>query len=173
MRVLRGDRVAVISAEFNVIDVGCAHYGGPDSTEYILEEYPGRFAIALDPNVASHCYFHGQTFVARLRVAAWTESRTMRYRNAGLGGFIDDHPVAGVEVETVDLAALVRAFAPVILKIDAEGSEYPLLEHLMAERVDDLVQLAWIEWHKSGPDWAERKAAIKKGWRGDMAVWRL
>lgn len=158
--------------EVTVIDVGAAHYRDFKSVEHICDEFKPRFALGLDPRSFNDCYWYGETFVVMLDVAAWTRRGTISFVEAALGSYVNEAD-EGRSVHCVDLADLVRAFAPVVLKIDAEGAEYPLVEHLLAEGVDDLIRLAWIEWHDTGHHLpGDRKDLIRR-LRCDYAEWRL
>ena len=160
--------------EVNVIDVGCAHYNTFKSIEHICDEldFEPRFAVGLDPRCTPDAYFYGHTFVTMLDGAAWTRRGTVDFIENGLGSvtFESGSSDGSRSVWCVDIADLVRGFAPVVLKIDAEGAEVPLLEHLITEGIDSLIHLAWIEWHASTK--ANRKG-ITERLSCEVAEWRL
>jgi hypothetical protein len=47
--------------------------------------------------------------------------------------------------------------------MDAEGSEYELLDHLIEAGADKLLKLAWIEWHPFGV----KNPAMRRKWIED------
>ena len=134
----------------NLIDVGCAHYGSFKSIEHICDDeaFDVGVAFGLDPRCEPQTYWHEQTLVTMVEMAAWTSTGSADWQDAALGSGIV--PNGGVRrVKTIDLAALVLGLAPVVLKIDAEGAEWDLVPHLLAHGLmaEEFVRLAWIEWH--------------------------
>lgn len=131
-----------------VVDVGCACYGGDYSIERLVEEFHPHTLYAFDPAAEDGDERVGETLVIRRRAAAWTHAGEIGFTAAGLGGHIDpDGPL----VRAIDLSALIFEVADsgdLVLKIDAEGAEYDLLEHLVATGADRLLSLAWVEWHQ-------------------------
>lgn len=57
-------------------------------------------------------------------------------------------------VQSIDLGEWITSnFSKddeIILKIDIEGAEYEVIEHLMDTRVDDYINHWFVEWHKAG-----------------------
>lgn len=176
-----------------VIDVGCARYGGDYSVERLLEEFHPVVLYGFDPAWKADMFDPPADLQAIVHIsteAAWTYDGTVRFRVAGLGGQVTTN---GPEVPCVDLARIIEEVSgfdyrgpdpndmdgerwdeqDVILKMDAEGSEYELLEHLMAKGVDEMLKLAWIEWHPFGvPDTSERRASIERRIRCELTEWR-
>lgn len=142
-----------------VIDIGCARYGGDYSIERLLEEYRPSILIGFDPNPSDQGWQYptlenGWTSEPEIRIerkAAWTYDGTIGYRADGLNSWVTELKGAP-QVECVDIARVVAEEAAdhldVILKIDAEGSEYDLLRHLMVTGADQHVTLAVVEWHE-------------------------
>lgn len=138
-----------------VIDVGCARWGGDYSVERLIEEYEPDVVYGFDPakDVAKAMPrpLMANITVALHRAAAWTFDGQVGYREDGLNSWITELKGAP-QVRCVDIARVVREVAPghmdVILKIDAEGSEYDLLRHLMVTGADQLLTLAVVEWHE-------------------------
>lgn len=155
-----------------VIDVGCARYGGDFSVERLLEEFQPKTLIGLDPSpdVANVCEFVGDTLVMTFRAAAWTSFEAVVYHGGGLGGYVDLEP-PGEWVHGFDLARLVKAFSPVVLKMDAEGAEFVLLPHLIEQGADEHIALAWIEWHPAKGT-AKARRQIEKALRCEVTEWR-
>jgi len=70
-----------------------------------------------------------------------------------------------VEVEVIDLAAFLRSLpGPVkVLKMDVEGFEVELINHLLDTRAADLVECAFVETHENKiPELALATEALRK-----------
>jgi len=131
--------------EVTVIDVGCAKWGEAESIPYLVERFQPRLLIGLDPAATNDCYFVAGTSVITFGVAAWTHVGEVGYIESGTRSHIS---MEGRQVGCFDLGRLVEQFGPkVILKIDAEGSEYPLLRDIIERKLDEMIQLALVEWH--------------------------
>lgn len=167
-----------------VIDVGCARYGGDFSIERLLTEFQPDFLFGFDPNWRPEMFTPTddlKTLVDITTAAAWTYDGEIGFISSGLRSTLSD--LAGNKCPCVDLARFMWEEMPyvrladrhrhkVILKMDAEGSEYELLEHLIAQGANRLVQTAWIEWHPvTTPNAATRRKRIEKLWEGDMIEW--
>lgn len=160
-----------------VIDVGCARYGGDYSIERLIEKFEPDILYGFDPSWEDGMYVAEEgckTSVVVSGMAAWTHRGTVRFLEDGLNGQIGDAD-HWPWVPCVDLARFIHkqpTEAEIILKMDCEGSEYELLEHLMAKGVDERLSLAWIEWHPRGvPDPAERRASIERRIRCPLDEW--
>lgn len=164
-----------------VIDIGCARYGGDYSIERLIEEFHPDVLYGFDPNPATTDKPAGQcegydldgTAVFVERLAAWTHKGEIGYLEDGLNSCISH---SGEPVECFDLADYIRRRpdgAEVILKIDAEGSEYDLLEHLIETGADERLSLAWVEWHDL-PDGTHvsRRVDIERNIRCQVDEWR-
>lgn len=132
-----------------VIDVGCAKYGGDESIPYLIDEFKPAVLYGFDPSseVEDRTWTEGDTLVSTRRMAAWTHDGTVGFKPGGLRGAV--HP-DGKPVPCIDLAAFVMREArlnDVVLKLDAEGSEYVLLPHLIVTGADRCLKVAWVEWH--------------------------
>lgn len=148
-----GSRVTV------VIDVGCATYGGDSSIPYLIEEFRPALLIGFDPN--ADVALEDMDWPATVRVvraAAWTHAGEVTFEGEGLRGHVTGIGTAHARtVRCVDLHEEVyelatapgadRERADVVLKMDAEGSEYVLLPNMIERGSDVLLRLAWIEWH--------------------------
>ena len=154
-----------------VIDVGCARWGGDYSVERLIEMFHPDVLIGFDPakDVAKAMpgalgLLMGDTNVMLRREAAWTYDGEVGYREDGLNSWITDDAEAP-KVRCVDLARVVEEMpeGPVILKIDAEGAEFDLLEHLIATGAMARLTRVLVEWHPVGQ--GERRRAIEEGLR--------
>jgi FkbM family methyltransferase len=139
-----------------VIDIGCARYGNDYSIERLIEEFKPDVVWAFDPHPSTPDAFDGEaedaTTVHLRGEAAWTYDGEIGFFSDGLNSKVDfNGQYAWPKIPCFDLAKFIRAqHTPdqqIILKIDAEGSEYELLEHLIQTKTDDLLELAWVEWH--------------------------
>lgn len=151
----------VASAPMKVaIDIGCARYGGDYSIERLEREAFDGVApdiiYGCDPNpvmdsMIVHYRDRGGLVVTRLelrKAAAWTYDGEVGYFPDGLNSQIGDHP-SWPKVECFDIATLIeqQGSAEIVLKLDCEGAEYELLEHLIARRADERLKRLLVEWH--------------------------
>jgi FkbM family methyltransferase len=149
-----------------VVDVGCARYGQDFSIERLIERFRPRKLYGFDPNLPQWetpflrseaaiwsaelgAYLVGETTVRLERMAAWTYDGEIGFRSEGLRSWVTSAPDAE-KVPCFDLARFIAGLDDdeVVLKIDAEGAEYDLLEHLIDTRTDALLRLVWVEWHE-------------------------
>ncbi len=132
-----------------VVDVGSASYGGDESILYLIDEFKPTVLFGFDPSsaVADRWWWQDSTMVVTEQSAAWTRSGTIGFVDGGLAGRVDDD---GVETRCFDLADFLLAIPSqheVVLKMDAEKSEYVLLPYLVERGADERLSLAWTEWH--------------------------
>lgn len=170
-----------------VIDVGCARYGNDYSIERLIEEFHPTRVYGFDPNQGFDEYpwvmrLDGPTgpttatIVDIQKKAAWLYEGTVGFQSDGLNSWVTEMDGAP-KVPCFDLADFIFAkwkvsFArgyegefermeeEIVLKIDAEGSEYDLLRHLINKGADKLLKLAWVEWHEPDRGRAEIEAEI-------------
>jgi len=159
-----------------VIDVGCARYGGDYSIERLIEQFQPDALYGFDPAwepsmVDANAY---KTNIVVSTEVAWTRRGLVHFMQDGLNGQVGDHDFWPL-LRCIDLARFIKRFPTmdeVILKMDCEGGEYELLEHLMEKGVDERLSLAWIEWHDWAiPDAAERRASIERRLRCQVDEW--
>lgn len=140
-----------------VIDIGAAPYGGDYSIERLVDEFQPDLLYAFDPNPAltektpGECEgsIVNETAVFKERLAAWTYRGQIGFLSDGLNSCLTDRTDVEM-VECFDLADFIRCRpddAEIILKLDCEGSEYELLEHLISTGADQRLSLVWVEWH--------------------------
>lgn len=168
-----------------VIDIGCARYGNDYSIERLIEEFHPSTIYGFDPNQGSDEYpwpsvpSAGPTGVTTAtsviieKKAAWIYDGEIGFQSDGLNSWVTEMNGAP-QVPCFDLADFIvskwkvsfargyegefeRMEEEIVLKIDAEGSEYDLLRHLINKGADKLLKLAWVEWHE--PD--RGRAAIE------------
>ena len=160
-----------------VVDVGCARYGADYSIERLIEEFHPEILYGFDPGYTGELLFEQDGCTVTVsREAAWTYDGRVAFEIAGLSGGVRD---SGVTVRCVDLARFLFELPvgeEVALKMDAEGAEYQLLEHLIETGADRRLKLAWVEWHPARvrvngkPD--ARRAAIEARIGCEMHEWR-
>lgn len=166
-----------------VVDVGCARFGGDFSIERLVEWFEPRMLYGFDPQwIGPRSWEAGSTYCHVFREAAWTYSGHVRWAGEGLGAHVPDgDEFSETAVKCLDLAGFIanlrsREDEPIVLKIDAEGAEYPLLEHLIEHGVDERLSRCVVEWHSSSnaaeaAQRAERRAAIEANLRCDLEEW--
>jgi len=95
------------------------------------------------------------------------------------GRNIDERDEATIEVEMIALPGFIRNLAAeagevAFLKLDIEGAELDLLEHMQAERLFDLVRLTVAETHENKfRDLRPRFAALRDSIAADHPVTRV
>jgi hypothetical protein len=136
-----------------VIDLGChTHAGHPadESVQALIGRYHPDVLYGYDPHPDLE---PGETTIDGTRVvlersAAWTYNGFIAYDRrpdrvlAAAIGYGDE------VVPCFDLAERVEDGA--IVKMDVEGAEYGLLEHLRDTGADEKIRLLLVEWH---PPW--------------------
>lgn len=136
-----------------VIDIGCATYGESESLSRLAEQWKPDVIYGFDPH---HTVTSGLSTVEGVpvvtwRAAAWIRNGDIGFQEAETGSNVDD--LHSDRVPCIDLAEFVAGVkqvhprSKIVLKIDAEGAEYPLLAHLIAADVDQHIHELMIEWH--------------------------
>ncbi len=146
-----------------VIDVGCARYGDDFSIERLIEWHHPDVLYGFDPSQGPDEYPHvphdpdaptTPTKATRILIekkAAWTFDGEVRFRVDGLGGHVSDAKSDPL-VPCVDLAKFILDLGEheIHLKLDCEGSEYLLLDHLIDAGADEKLASLIVEWHPFG-----------------------
>lgn len=137
-----------------VVDLGCATYGGADSIGYLIDTYKPSRLYGFDPQgETGHGW--GEVVVQGVpcglrKKAAWTYDGTIGFRMNENGSAVE---YGQAEVQCFDLARFVLDLPRVgVLKMDVEGAEYPLLEHLIETGADKRVGRVLVEWHRGVDD---------------------
>jgi FkbM family methyltransferase len=157
-----------------VIDVGCARIGGDYSIERLIEMFQPSKLFGFDPGWEPGMFtgWAGiKTLVTASREAAWTRDGTIGYRADGLNSWVTDDRAAP-RVPCFDLARFIDDLpgGPVILKLDCEGAEFDLLEHLIERNVDARLDRLLVEWHPIGE--GKRRHAIEMALTCPYEQWR-
>lgn len=133
-----------------VVDVGAMLQGPEESVHKLIDRFQPELLYAFDPHPA---FVEGvdridDTVVVSRRAAAWTKDGYVGLLVDGICTGVDH---AGVPVRCFDLAAwlwtLPFAGGGVVLKLDAEGAEYPLLHEVGLSSVDAYLDRVIVEWH--------------------------
>ena len=117
-------------------------------------------------NLKKHCESLGHTFHLFTETAAWTKNEklvfyldTINFHGNFWGSsLLNYHPdvvnsgYKNVTVAGIDIADFLRKYNKddeIVMKIDIEGTEYPLLLHLIKEHLLDLVDIIAVEYHRA------------------------
>lgn len=135
-----------------VIDVGCARYGGDFSVERLIERFHPDVLYGFDPSWESNMFtpWDGlQTSTIFSTEAAWTYKGTVRFMHDGLNGQVGDHDF-WPSVPCFSLSRFIHRLptaGEIVLKLDCEGSEIPLLKDIHEKGADARLSLVLVEWH--------------------------
>lgn len=176
-----------------VIDVGAYPHRHEISVEPLIERFNPWRLFAIDPYPAHPTGYRqiGGTNVTFIRKAAWIHDGTIDLAVVD-GERAWDTTVmpakstrgewAEGNVRTVGCFNLSRFIerwfwgevCDVVLKLDCEGAEYPLLEHLLETGIAKRVDLLLVEWHAhrmTDPLLPSRQADIIRRWPGPIEEW--
>lgn len=133
-----------------VVDVGCVGWVDEVSIEPLVERFQPSTLYAFDPypQLTPGMEMIGSTRVIRERRAAWIFDGDVGYVENGTRSRV--RAGSRAVVPCFDLATWLRLLdEPVVLKLDVEGAEYPLLERIHALGVDEeRLDLLLVEWHE-------------------------
>lgn len=130
-----------------VVDVGCAPRGDDVSVEPLIERFQPRVLYGFDPAEQQARHQIGETEVVISSVAAWTFTGTVAYEERGLRSAVGSGPETVSCFDLSEWLETLPAGEEIVLKIDAEGAEYPLLEKLHERELDARLTLLLVEWH--------------------------
>ncbi len=164
-----------------VVDLGCETQMTDRSIEPLVERFAPDLLLGFDPAATPPLQsVVSGTHVVVERKAAWVEDGTVEFsaRTGIEGTLMTDSNAWTGHAETVqcfDFSEWVRALdtRDVIVKMDIEGAEVPVLEKLVADGTDALIGLLLVEWHDwlFGDDFAERRAKVEAMLRCPVEVW--
>lgn len=169
-----------------VVDLGCCPHQGDHSVEPLLRRYDPTALYAFDPGLAPLITPPDVLKDGRITYdprAAWTYdgeidlawgARTRLYDT-----IIPDYSVHGQwqrvqKVPCFDFAAWLTAHPePAVVKMNIEGAEYQLLEHVLDQQADRHVTEWVIQWHDDHmpPEYAARRAAIEARVKVPVLPW--
>lgn len=142
-----------------VVDVGAKEWGDEESVRLLASRFRPEtlFAFDIHPEFDEGMEWLDagdgfMTLVERRRAAAWTEEGTVEARLMGICTGVNGTAVRPyerlAEVPCFDLCAFLdRLEGEIVLKLDCEGSEYPLLEAIAEQGLDERLKLVIVEWH--------------------------
>lgn len=184
-----------------VVDLGCYPHGHEVSIEHLIKRFMPDVLYGFDPYpdliegitnqvIEKHGARHHVVRIELQRKAAWTfdgeielavvegerawDTTVMREKNSRREW--DQGKIITVPCFALDgfLAAISRG-DDLILKMDIEGAEFPLLEHLIQTGADQFVALLLVEWHdQKMVDWEPgRRRMIEDQIRCPLEEWTL
>lgn len=134
-----------------VVDLGCCTYGADESVEMLIERFAPHVLFGFD---ASSTLKDGVDWIRSTtcvfsRRAAWTYDGEIGFNEDGIRGHIA--PGGMRNIPCFDFSAWIRTLpSPVVVKMDIEGAEYPIIEKLHADGTDKNIELLMVELHT---DW--------------------
>lgn len=159
-----------------VIDIGCFDYGRYHSIEPLLEQFKPEFFFGFDPHpgtadMSVDTSVSPDTALVIRQEAAWTFDGEVNFHASRLGSAVVEW--GEIRVVCFDLARFIDELGEqkIVLKIDAEGAEYELLDHLIAKDMDKRLDLAWVEWHFD--ERAAERRHLEKEIRCELWEWNL
>lgn len=159
-----------------VVDVGCAshpeHQGASqDSVGLLVERFRPARLIGFDQQLPGLIATRiRSTRVLLYPVAAWTHDGEVDYDPSPAAPLSASVGAGLASVACVNLAAWIPS--DTVLKIDAEGAEYPLLEYLLNSPAILRVTRLLVEWHPVD-GWEARRDAILGRLRCPVEEWAL
>ncbi len=164
-----------------VIDLGCQPQRIDRSIEPLIDRFDPEMLYGFDPAASPpYRYKTGQTMVRLDRSAAWVHNGTLQFSaRTGIEGTVMSESSAwnGRErpVPCFDFPAWLGGFATdeVILKLDIEGAELPVLEKMIKDGTDDRISLLLVEWHDDYFDrsFTRRRKKVEKTLRCPVEIW--
>jgi FkbM family methyltransferase len=158
-----------------VVDIGCFTYPDADSVAALIEAYHPSHLYGFDAHphqLPAETRMNGTSVhLERAAVGDHEGVGYWHFLNGGPGSYVDSD-TAGTTTELLDLAVFLRWLVaehpgePVVLKLDCEGAEMPLMEHLRATGTDWLLAEILVEFHgQDGTEKLSRSMACKvKPW---------
>lgn len=138
-----------------VVDIGACEWGREESVEQLVERFAPRLLLAFDPHPAFNPgleQINGTKVICR-RKAVWTHDGTVPVRMNKIitAPAVDTiRPYEKIEdIPCVDIVGLLESLPDeeIVLKLDCEGSEYPLLKAVRDADLDLRLSLVLVEWH--------------------------
>ncbi len=164
-----------------VVDLGCQRHGTDYSIEPLIDRFAPMLLLGFDPAATPPLrYDIEQTTVVIDQSVAWTHdgSRMFSARTGIEGTVMVSSNAWNGKPRTVpcfDFSTWLHDLdAPdVVVKMDIEGAEVPVLEKLIADGNDERIGLLLIEWHDFCFDntYGVRRAAVEKSLRCPVEIW--
>lgn len=169
-----------------VVDLGCKTYGVDASLVPLIERFAPDILYGFDPLLEydATTTIDG-TDVDLRKKAAWLHDGTTLL-GVGAPFHLDATVLADkndrdewsvtTEVPCFDFSRwLARLPEPVVLKMNVEGAEFPLLERLIADGTIERVESLIVSWHdeRLGGDYPQRRHAIEQALTVPVEEWKL
>ncbi len=162
-----------------VIDLGCEPRGTDRSIEPLVKRFAPKQLLGFDPATSPTRYDLDGTEVVIVSSAAWVRDGTLQ-----LSGADDKATVMGASsarneteltVPCFDFSDWLAGFelSEVVVKMDIEGAELPVLEKVIADGADDRISLLILEWHDQffNSSYSLRRAAVEGALRCPVEIW--
>lgn len=141
-----------------VVDVGAQSWPGlgprsgeEESIEKLRRRFRPDAIFAFDPHPSFQEGIDrlGETLVIRSQLAAWTEDGFVDFHDCGIASGIGESGTSAASVACFSLASWLRTIPldGLILKLDCEGSEFPLLWDIYNHALDLQIAKVLVEWH--------------------------
>lgn len=151
-----------------VVDIGCVPRGREESVQRLTERFQPHVLYGFDPDpeLVEGVEYVGAdgriTVIIRRRLAAWTYD--------GVAPIVFDGICTGIDkkgetlAQCFDLAPWLRSLpvGMVVLKLDCEGAEYPILQRIHKLGIDQHLGRILVEWHprKTAHGWGRRRPVL-------------
>jgi FkbM family methyltransferase len=137
-----------------VIDVGCASYRNADSVGYLIERFHPSILYGFDPNQPAEVKEVNGTKCFLSDSAGWTHDGYVVFHRDesdwAASNVWDDADNPNDQKSCVDIAGVIQRVTQgeeIVLKLDCEGAEYPILKRLRETTLDTRLTLLLVEWH--------------------------
>ena len=132
-----------------VVDLGCMPHNNDRSVEPLIERFQPEVLFGFDPHpdLVEGIEVIAGTVVVRRRMAAWLHDGTVPLKVDGICTGVDgDGPV---RAQCFSLISFLRTLTVdgLVLKLDVEGGEYPLLADVAGADLDLRLGRVLVEWH--------------------------
>ncbi len=163
-----------------VVDLGCQKQRIDRSIEPLVERFAPQRLLGFDPAARSPLrYDLDQTEVVVRRSAAWTHDGTKMFSPRGIDGTVMVGSSAWKgnprEVRCFDFSAWLGDLdePEVIVKMDIEGAELPVLEKVVADGTDERISLLIVEWHDGLFDrrYSRARSRVEIALRCPVEIW--
>lgn len=128
-----------------VVDLGCHDRGGMPSLQTLVDEYRPDIIYGFDPECDPSITSIGGVPCHLTASAAWVYDGTVGWKqDANASRVLKD----GADiVPCFDFSIWLQDIGPAVVKMDIEGAEYELLQHMIVDGSDRYIDELLIEWH--------------------------
>ncbi len=167
-----------------VVDVGSETYGEEESFLKLIEMFKPTTLWKIDPLGRNEIDTYDGCFFRSIAAAAWTRNGTIEFgvgADSGLNATaMGEKTECGEWTQTLivpcfDFSTWLETIGPCVVKFDAEGAEYDILEKMITDGTDHLMEPLLVEWHdwKLGdePAYRARRESILKRLNCEVRGW--